>query len=262
MIIKISGNGAGAHALAWKLAQSRQCQKIICMPGNAGTQTLCDPINMLNTTADIEIPKTKLLYQIPFRSSNRNYIDVCMFRDGKSEQYFPPIHVAADDEFLSCTMNSNLYDSDIYHAVLPMYKSYCLEPGIYTFRFSDLPLRLSYIYKGLPDATACIVLPSLQGDIIQILQMMASGFSQDFHLHWKDGCVTAFCFTGQIGDRLENLAELPGDIGVFLHQMENVNGILRFTGPHGLYLCAREQSELLAHKKAKDAHKLLKSLPK
>ena len=37
MTIWIHGSGAGAHALAWKFAESRLCSEIICTPGNAGT---------------------------------------------------------------------------------------------------------------------------------------------------------------------------------------------------------------------------------
>ena len=37
MRILLLGSGGREHALAWKLAQSRKCDKLYIAPGNAGT---------------------------------------------------------------------------------------------------------------------------------------------------------------------------------------------------------------------------------
>jgi len=39
MKILVIGSGGREHALAWKLAQSEQVEKVFVAPGNAGTAT-------------------------------------------------------------------------------------------------------------------------------------------------------------------------------------------------------------------------------
>ncbi|MGL6282330.1 MAG: phosphoribosylamine--glycine ligase, partial [Microcoleaceae cyanobacterium] len=40
MKILVVGNGGREHALAWKLLQSANVEKVYCCPGNGGTATL------------------------------------------------------------------------------------------------------------------------------------------------------------------------------------------------------------------------------
>lgn len=44
MNILIIGNGGREHAFAWKIRQSRQCDKLFVAPGNAGTATVADNV--------------------------------------------------------------------------------------------------------------------------------------------------------------------------------------------------------------------------
>ncbi len=44
MKILVIGSGGREHALAWKIAQSPHCQKLYCLPGNAGTATLAENV--------------------------------------------------------------------------------------------------------------------------------------------------------------------------------------------------------------------------
>ena len=37
MNILLTGSGGREHALAWKIAQSKHCDKLFIAPGNAGT---------------------------------------------------------------------------------------------------------------------------------------------------------------------------------------------------------------------------------
>jgi phosphoribosylamine--glycine ligase len=37
MKILLLGSGGREHALAWKIAQSKKCEKLFIAPGNAGT---------------------------------------------------------------------------------------------------------------------------------------------------------------------------------------------------------------------------------
>ncbi|MCJ7611481.1 MAG: phosphoribosylamine--glycine ligase, partial [Candidatus Aminicenantes bacterium] len=51
MKILVIGSGGREHALAWKIAQSRHCQKLYCLPGNAGTAAIAE--NVAGDPADI-----------------------------------------------------------------------------------------------------------------------------------------------------------------------------------------------------------------
>jgi len=42
MRILLIGSGGREHALAWKLSQSPQVDKIYCVPGNAGTAEVAE----------------------------------------------------------------------------------------------------------------------------------------------------------------------------------------------------------------------------
>lgn len=258
MTIRIHGNGAGAHALAWKLAESRLCSKIICTPGNAGTQTLCENLPASGYAADLEIPQTQPLCQTASESPEGRYTDMCVLSDGMNRHCFPPVHIEAGGTRLSCQIPQTS-EPGFGQPDLSGYIQYFDKPGIYTFRFAETNPHLLQIFKGLPDATACVVLPSLQFDLIRILQIMASGFPEGFRLPLREGGIAVARVDGRPGAILENLSLLSGDIGVFLHQMENTDRKLRFTGPHGLYLCAREKTVPLALEKVLTAHNLLHS---
>ncbi|MFC2738867.1 MAG: phosphoribosylamine--glycine ligase N-terminal domain-containing protein, partial [Prevotella sp.] len=45
MRILLLGSGGREHALAWKIAQSKQCEKLFIAPGNAGTSQLGTNVN-------------------------------------------------------------------------------------------------------------------------------------------------------------------------------------------------------------------------
>ena len=46
MIILLLGSGGREHALAWKIAQSKKCEKLFIAPGNAGTCLCGEKVNM------------------------------------------------------------------------------------------------------------------------------------------------------------------------------------------------------------------------
>jgi phosphoribosylamine---glycine ligase len=46
MRVLVIGNGGREHALAWKLAQSKGVTKVVCAPGNAGTATFAQNVNV------------------------------------------------------------------------------------------------------------------------------------------------------------------------------------------------------------------------
>ena len=46
MIILLLGSGGREHALAWKIAQSKKCEKLFIAPGNAGTGLCGENVNM------------------------------------------------------------------------------------------------------------------------------------------------------------------------------------------------------------------------
>ncbi len=61
MNILIAGGGGREHALAWKIAQSDQCDKLYCAPGNAGTAELGEnlPIKADDIPAIVAAAKEK-----------------------------------------------------------------------------------------------------------------------------------------------------------------------------------------------------------
>ena len=52
MNILLLGSGGREHALAWKLAQSKQCDQLFIAPGNAGTSQYGTNVNLSNTDFD------------------------------------------------------------------------------------------------------------------------------------------------------------------------------------------------------------------
>jgi phosphoribosylamine--glycine ligase len=46
MKILLVGSGGREHALAWKIVQSRHCEKLFCAPGNAGTSAIAENIQI------------------------------------------------------------------------------------------------------------------------------------------------------------------------------------------------------------------------
>ena len=46
MKVLVVGNGGREHALAWKLLQSPQVKQVFCSPGNGGTATLANCLNV------------------------------------------------------------------------------------------------------------------------------------------------------------------------------------------------------------------------
>ena len=46
MKLLLLGGGGREHALAWKIAQSKKCDKLFIAPGNAGTTDCCENVNI------------------------------------------------------------------------------------------------------------------------------------------------------------------------------------------------------------------------
>ena len=44
--ILLLGSGGREHALAWKISQSEKCEKLFVAPGNAGTATIGENVNI------------------------------------------------------------------------------------------------------------------------------------------------------------------------------------------------------------------------
>ena len=46
MNVAVIGSGGREHSICYKLKQSKNLKKLICIPGNAGTSRLCKNINV------------------------------------------------------------------------------------------------------------------------------------------------------------------------------------------------------------------------
>ena len=62
MRILVIGSGGREHALAWKLRQSPQADRIFCAPGNAGTGEIAE---------NVAIPASDLAGLVRFAKENR-----------------------------------------------------------------------------------------------------------------------------------------------------------------------------------------------
>src|SRR5437868_9997984 len=67
MRIMVIGSGGREHALAWKLAKSTEAERIFCAPGNAGTESIAENIQI----AANDLPKLRR-----FAKENRIYVTV------------------------------------------------------------------------------------------------------------------------------------------------------------------------------------------
>ena len=65
MKILVIGKGGREHALAWKLAQSKDVEKIYCAPGNAGIARIAEIV-------PIEMTKLQELAEFRLREENRS----------------------------------------------------------------------------------------------------------------------------------------------------------------------------------------------
>ncbi|MGZ3369443.1 MAG: phosphoribosylamine--glycine ligase N-terminal domain-containing protein, partial [Caulobacteraceae bacterium] len=52
MTILLIGSGGREHALAWKIAQSPLCQRLVAAPGNPGIERLCETRPVKATDVD------------------------------------------------------------------------------------------------------------------------------------------------------------------------------------------------------------------
>ena len=59
MTILLLGSGGREHALAWKMLQSNKCSKLFVAPGNAGTGSIANNVNLKIT--DFEAIKSFVL---------------------------------------------------------------------------------------------------------------------------------------------------------------------------------------------------------
>ena len=59
MRILLIGSGGREHALAWKISQSQKCEKLFIAPGNAGTATVGENVNI--KADDLDAIKTFVL---------------------------------------------------------------------------------------------------------------------------------------------------------------------------------------------------------
>ena len=61
MNLAVIGSGGREHAICYKLKQSKKIKKLICIPGNAGTQKIAENIeeDILNFDAIYQILKKK-----------------------------------------------------------------------------------------------------------------------------------------------------------------------------------------------------------
>jgi phosphoribosylamine---glycine ligase len=59
MTILLLGSGGREHAMAWKMIQSALCEKLFVAPGNAGTATIANNVDM--ATTDFEAIKTLVI---------------------------------------------------------------------------------------------------------------------------------------------------------------------------------------------------------
>ena len=63
MKILLLGSGGREHALAWKIAQSNQCEKLFVAPGNAGTATVQKTANVAMKADDFEAIKQFVVHE-------------------------------------------------------------------------------------------------------------------------------------------------------------------------------------------------------
>ena len=52
MRVLIVGSGGREHAVAWKIAQSALVKKVYCAPGNAGTASVAENIDISSDNID------------------------------------------------------------------------------------------------------------------------------------------------------------------------------------------------------------------
>ena len=63
MNLAVIGSGGREHSICYKLKQSPKIKKLICIPGNAGTQKIAENIeeDILNLKPSIKSLKNKIL---------------------------------------------------------------------------------------------------------------------------------------------------------------------------------------------------------
>ncbi|MBQ3880650.1 MAG: pyridoxamine 5'-phosphate oxidase family protein [Oscillospiraceae bacterium] len=243
MIIRVYGEDAAAHALCWKLAESRHLDRLFCTPGNAGTQALCEEDN--GECADFTIPAPQLCWEKGRLPGERQA--VCLVSDGKKKALFPVIHIAD---------NAGVIDSDTCGIPEALLNEIPPERGFFTIEW-DGHGDSARIFRGLSGEAACLSLAMLKGDLTALLKKIRQGFDEGFSLEFRDGTAALRAITGEDGMKIDGLADLEGDIGVFLNAAVRAGDHLRTTGKTALYLCARDKTDELCAKKIEKAASLV-----
>ena len=133
MKVAIIGSGGREHSICYKLKQSKNLKKLVCIPGNAGTAQICENLN-------VDISNFNLLYD----ELKKNEIDIVIvgpevplvegikdFLEEKSIKVFGPSKKA-----------SQLEGSKLF------LKNFCSEFKIPSARFQEV--------KNLSEASDCI----------------------------------------------------------------------------------------------------------
>ena len=133
MKVAIIGSGGREHSICYKLKQSKNLKKLVCIPGNAGTAQICENLN-------VDISNFNLLYD----KLKKNEIDIVIvgpevplvegikdFLEEKSIKVFGPSKKA-----------SQLEGSKLF------LKNFCSEFKIPSARFQEV--------KNLSEASDCI----------------------------------------------------------------------------------------------------------
>jgi len=243
MQIMIYGTGAGAHAIAWKCAESRQTEGLFCIPGNAGTQALCDPMPLM---APDNAEFTLFIGQLGIQSAPM--IDITVLCDGVQTCVFPPVEIFDGGAMLCVDTTKRFPELEAQCAA-----SMKQRMGLCTFRFDAETGKPLESCESFSDYAACALLPMLKMDLPRLLGGAWNAFDPGFQLPLRDGAAVLLRKDGQRGQKIYGLADLPGEIGVFLDDVDRFGDTLVLSGSHALYVCARHENTHLAQTAAQDA---------
>lgn len=243
MNILINETGALANVLAWKLAESKNTDKIYCKASENSYGIFSDVLYFDNSVIkpDIEIPLSRVIYE-KSDFMETDHIEIPVYYTGSDFILMPAVYIYDTGKSAFCDTGSDLTEkyADLCHSFLCKYIN--AEKSPY---FCSLSIENEMIFRfrtGMSSICACAFITMLKGDMTKLYNRDKPIENQS-EIQFRSGASYVAAFEGDPGQYINGLSKLEGDIGVFINEAAASGSRLRLTGKTALYLCARNKDK-------------------
>ncbi len=263
MNILIVGENAGAHALAWKFAESRRTGELYCTSPYSGIDTLCtrieEPPDIWSGSHRVDLvvgQEDAPLYIVSDSCLQKAiHITVDCLTDGHTIVPMPAVllHRNETGEITAAETPASAYTAELAHYAYHQFFIPHIRihgharrgiAGIVRFELElwEGKTELLSVERGFGELDALALLPLLRGELAGLLKACENETLTREMLR-LNGFHSAVCMLGasRSGVPICGLGDVPSDTGVFLGTVQYRDGTLYTAGPRPLFVCGRGQ---------------------